>query len=164
MLTQERVKADFTELAGRISRTIIPEAARWSGVAVDYDSRNVFFTPDTFQTNVDWIVDVNAETRTGVVIEQMRSAGLFPDIDAPVFNQHGGTVTPGFELEITAELGDIYYTTDGSDPRLPGGDINPDAVLIPGALVDFTSLPRGSEWKYSDDGTDLGHRLARTGL
>ncbi len=152
MLTKERVKADFTELAERVSLTIIPETARWAAKAVEFEPRNPFYTPDTFQSSVDWIVDVNAETRSDVVIRQMRTAGIFPDLDAPAFNQHGGSVSPGFALQFTTDVGDTYYTTDGSDPRLPGGDINPDASLY---LDDFTSITAGSDWKYSDVG-DLG--------
>jgi len=130
ILTKERVKADFTELAGRISRTIIPEAARWSAEALEYiqtndldprPSYNVFFTPDTFDTYIDWIVDINAETRSDVVIDQMRAQGIFPNIDAPAFSQHGGMVSSGFSLTMTASEGTMYYTLDGSDPRQTGG-------------------------------------------
>jgi len=150
MLTKERVKADITELAESISRTIIPETARW-GTLVD-----TLYTPDAFQNYVDWIVDVNAETRSDVVIGQMRAANLFPDTEAPIFNRNGGAVPPGFGLQITNSLGTIYYTTDGSDPRLPGGGINPNAFELPGSVVDFTSIQAGADWKYSDDGTDYG--------
>ena len=34
----------------------------------------------------------------------------------------------------------IYYTTDGSDPRLPGGEVNPNAVMISGG----TGIPISS--------------------
>ncbi len=160
MLTKERVKADITELAQRISRTIIPETARWSATAVAYNASQgisiPFYTPSAFQNYVNWIVNVNAATRTDVVIGQMRADGLFPSIDAPVFSQHGGEVAPGYQLQIDGKLRNVYYTTDGSDPRLPGGTISPTAILIPGELIDFTSIPAGSVWKYSDDGTDLG--------
>ena len=64
-------------------------------------------------------------------------------------------MSPGFALEISNTEGDIYYTTDGSDPRLPGGAINPGATRIFGATAEFASLPAGSEWKFSDTG-DLG--------
>ncbi|NQU24907.1 MAG: CotH kinase family protein, partial [Candidatus Nealsonbacteria bacterium] len=36
----------------------------------------------------------------------------------PEFSHAGGRVDPGFELTVTAPGGDVYYTTDGSDPRL----------------------------------------------
>ncbi len=155
MLTPERVKADFTHLAESVSRTIIPETARWAAAAQSYHSSNGFYTPESFREYVDWVVDVNADTRSGVVVEQMRSAGLFPAVDAPSFSQHGGRVPAGFRLQLSNDAGDVYYTTDGSDPRLPGGGINPEAGLIAGGVTGFTAVPRGATWRYADGG-DLG--------
>jgi hypothetical protein len=47
----------------------------------------------------------------------------------PVFSGNGGAITSGFPLTITAptrEAGStIYYTLDGTDPRLPGGSVSP---------------------------------------
>jgi hypothetical protein len=45
----------------------------------------------------------------------------------PVFNQNGGQVPIGFNLIMDSPTGAIYYTLDGSDPRLQGGGISPDA-------------------------------------
>ncbi len=73
-------------------------ASRFVQVILLQAFTNVDYTPDSFQSYIDWIVDVNAETRSDVVIDQMRAANLFPDHDAPVFNQHGGRVAPGFGL------------------------------------------------------------------
>ncbi len=51
---------------------------------------------------------------------------------APVFSSNGGAITNGFSLTITAptiESGTIiYYSLDGTDPRLPGGAIRPGAL------------------------------------
>jgi hypothetical protein len=76
------------------------------------------------------------------LIAQARAAGYYPDIDPPAFNQQGGVVEPGFQLSLTAMLGDkrqngaIYYTTNGADPRLPGtGAVSPDAILYTGPLL-----------------------------
>ena len=73
--------------------------------------------------------------RTGIVIGQLRSAGMFPSFDAPVFNingspKYGGQVNAGDLLTMTASTGTIYYTLDGSDPRLPGGAVNPNAHVF----------------------------------
>jgi hypothetical protein len=46
----------------------------------------------------------------------------------PVFSQEGGVVSPTFDLTMTVPSGTVYYTTDGVDPRLPGGEIAPGAV------------------------------------
>lgn len=49
----------------------------------------------------------------------------------PVFNLQGGPINPGVTLTITAPTrvanSAIYYTLDGTDPRLPGGAISPRA-------------------------------------
>ena len=136
MLTKERVKADFTELSERISRTIIPETARWGTTA------DVLYTPASFQTYVDWIVDVNAESRSDTVLDQMRAAGIFPSLAAPGIVPFGGTIEKGQTVAVTkpGRTGLLYYTLDGTDPRLPGGGLSPTASTeTPGAIT----LPDG---------------------
>ena len=39
----------------------------------------------------------------------------------------GGVIEAGYELEMSAPRGEVYYTLDGSDPRLIGGKISPVA-------------------------------------
>ncbi|HML75191.1 MAG TPA: CotH kinase family protein, partial [Anaerohalosphaeraceae bacterium] len=51
----------------------------------------------------------------------------------PIFNPVGGYVNPGASLDISkpsGAAGDIYYTTNGEDPRLPGGSVNSNASII----------------------------------
>ena len=81
--------------------------------------------------------------RTALVLQQLRDASLYPTVDAPVFNQHGGSVPAGFPLSMTAPAGTIYFTTDGSDPRVPvTGAVSPsatayaDPVLLPGGVTE----------------------------
>ena len=57
----------------------------------------------------------------------------------------------------------IYYTTDGSDPRLSGGSISP--VAINASFSDGVRVPQdfvisGDIWKYLDDGSDGGTAAA----
>ncbi len=40
----------------------------------------------------------------------------------PTLSHPGGDITPGLVLTMLAPAGSIYYTTDGTDPRLPGGN------------------------------------------
>jgi hypothetical protein len=53
---------------------------------------------------------------------------LYPSIEAPEFNHPAGDVEPGFTAGIDATGGTVYYTIDGTDPRLPGGGISPSAL------------------------------------
>jgi len=68
--------------------------------------------------------------RNSTVLRQFDRANLYPDIEAPVFSQYGGEVPAEYSLEITAPEGAIYFTTDGTDPRLPGGEINATAGTV----------------------------------
>src|SRR5256885_5715889 len=49
-------------------------------------------------------------------------------VAAPAFNQFGGNVPSGFQLTMSAPAGTIYYSRDGSDPRLYGGAVSPAAL------------------------------------
>jgi hypothetical protein len=49
-------------------------------------------------------------------------------VAAPSFNQDGGAISAGFQLSIAASAGTIYYTLDGSDPRLPDETVSPSAL------------------------------------
>ncbi len=145
ILTPGRVLGDFRELADLIETSIIAETARW-GASQSY-------TPATWQSNLNTVRTQIIAGRTAVVVQQMRAAGVFPSIDAPTFNQHGGLVDPGFELTISAPSGTIYYTLDGSDPRLPGGQVSPTARTYDGTPIPIDRLTqakarvlRAGEW------------------
>lgn len=53
----------------------------------------------------------------------------------PVYNQNGGEVPGGFVVTFSPPPGIIYYTTDGSDPRAPGGGISPSALQFDGGVT-----------------------------
>src|SRR6185436_7129093 len=57
---------------------------------------------------------------------------------APVFSGNGGAITSGYALTITAPTLEAntttYYTRDGTDPRLPGGAVNPAAISSSGTI------------------------------
>ena len=91
---------------------------------------------------------------TGFVNGYFKTEGLFPATLAPVFSQHGGAITPPFNLIITnpnAGGGSIYYTTDGLDPRLPGGSASGSHYTGPISLSATTVVKArvfspGGEW------------------
>ena len=80
--------------------------------------------------------------------------GLWPATLAPTFSQHGGAITVPFNLTITnpnAGGGSIYYTTDGLDPRLPGGAASGSLYTGPISLSATTVVKArvfspGGEW------------------
>jgi hypothetical protein len=78
--------------------------------------------------------------------------GLWPATAAAVLNLPSGNVAGGSSLTMTAAVGTIYYTTDGSDPRLEGGGISPNALIYTGplSLVNSSNFKvrvlNGSDW------------------
>ena len=75
--------------------------------------------------------------RTAHLVQLFKNAGLYPKVDAPAFNEPGAHFTNQFILTLTAPQGTVYFTTDGTDPRLPGGGIAPAASAY-GAPVTLT--------------------------
>jgi autotransporter-associated beta strand protein len=60
---------------------------------------------------------IHSTTDSRGLIQELRANNLYPALDAPVFSQHGGTLLPGQTVGITAPLGAIHHTLDGTDPR-----------------------------------------------
>lgn len=79
---------------------------------------------------------------------------LWPSVSPVNFNLHGGTVNEGFPLAMTSPNGGtIYYTLDGSDPRLSGGVVNPAAqtyssaeLLSQGTTIAMARARVGNTW------------------
>ncbi len=61
---------------------------------------------------------------------------------APRLSLKAGAVAAGSPLTLRVPIGRVYYTTDGTDPRLPGGGVSPKARVFksPMALNQNTRL------------------------
>ena len=85
------------------------------------------------RTNQDRWMNQSSGRRTyllGPNGNHLRDNGLWPETEPPLFSQHGGMISAGFDLGITHSApvnSIIYYTTDGSDPREAGGGISETA-------------------------------------
>jgi hypothetical protein len=123
-LTPSAARERFLQRKNEIDRAVVGESARWG------DAKRA--APLT--RNVDWLAAINNilnnyfPRRTDIVLSQLRTKGFYPNVVAPSFNQFGGNIDRGFRLSMTAPAGTIYYTVDGSDPRLPGGAVAPAAL------------------------------------
>ncbi|MBN1186080.1 MAG: CotH kinase family protein [Bacteroidales bacterium] len=133
ILSVDSVRAMILKRAYEIDTAIIAESARWG------DSQH---KPSRTKDN-DWVPQINnlvntfAESRTSIVINQLKEYDLYPKIDAPKFYRSGNILySPSYpvisdsliEIKKSISTGTIYYTLDGSDPRLTYGEINPNAV------------------------------------
>jgi len=112
-----------------VDRAVVGESARWGD---NHRSR-------PYTRNIEWVRERNwlltqyFQQRTAIVLNQFKSRGWYPNVDAPVFRingsyQHGGPISTRDTLSMTSPTGSIWYTLDGTDPR--------QAAVSPG---DFTS-------------------------
>lgn len=126
-------------LSNAIDCAVVAESARWGD----------FQRPaQPFRREVEWLrsniweCSVYFPSNHFVALKRFRDANLFPTTVAPIFSQHGGLVTNGWPLVITNAngTGTIYFTTDGSDPRLRGGNVSPTAQVYstPFAITSHT--------------------------
>jgi len=130
-LSVEGMRAAFMLRSNEIQRAIVAESARWG------DTQNgAPFTRDT------WVSAMNATMpfingRTAVLLTQLRNDGLYPNINPPSLNATSGPVASGFVFRMTNGngAGVMYYTLDGSDPRLIGGGVSPSAIAYSGPIT-----------------------------
>jgi hypothetical protein len=134
---QERVRARMAE----IDLAIIAESARWGRGR----TRDAHWVPAANQ------VLAYLDQRRDIVVGQFQNRGWFPTIPAPVWRLEGRSLRIGADTS-------FYYTTDGTDPRLPGGAVNPTAIFVEGGggVGLSTLVERGASWRFFDQGMAPG--------
>ena len=130
-LTNLMTRIDF--YGDQVRAATSREYARWAGSgtsdttprsgSVSADGMTyVFPTPGTWQGEINF-----TKWWFSNRVDFMDANFLNP----PVFSTNAGPVPSGYSLTITAPTREanstIYYTLDGTDPRLPGGIVNPAA-------------------------------------
>ncbi len=132
VLTSTRANAMLDFRSTQIQKAIVAETARWqpgTATALPWDRDG------EWQTELNRVKTQFFPARVGILNAQLVTQGWYP-LAAPEFSQHGGSVAPGYVPVITGPTATtIYATTDGSDPRLPGGSINPGAVIVPSPIA-----------------------------
>lgn len=139
LLTPASVVERWEARSNQIVDAIVAESARWGDYRRDVVRRDGPYA--LMERDVHWMAERNRllndyfPVRTGIVLEQYRQRNLFPSIDAPQLNQHGGLVSRDFEVRLAADQGTIYFTTNGTDPRLTGAAVSGAASIFAAPLV-----------------------------
>jgi len=149
---QERV--DETELS------IISECARWG-----------YRSPSSWVSFQDNLLNNQLPAQESLMIQRFKDGGMYPDLAAPVYSQHGGHVMGvGPTVSVTDDSLQVYYMYGSRDsdpdpyrhsldPRLPGGEINAAAFVVNfngtgGVPVNF--VVSGDTWSFLDNGSNQG--------
>ncbi|MBN1996119.1 CotH kinase family protein, partial [candidate division KSB1 bacterium] len=135
----------YRELASEVELAIVAESARWGDQHYSTDP----LTQNDWFVERDWILNTYLAQRSDIVLDQFRTARLYPQLDAPVYQvngavQYGGYVTPTDLISINATEGTIYYTLNGSDPRLSSNSGNNNFVIVPEDVQKNVLVPQSA--------------------
>jgi hypothetical protein len=156
-LTPEANLARILTRKKQIDLAIIAESARWG----DSKREPAFTRDDGWIQAVNYIIEDFLPDRTNVVLSQLLSNGWYPQIDPPAFNSESSLVSKGFQLTMTATRGQIYYTTDGTDPYKPLDASTTYSTLITETVAKKVIVPAAAiqnTWKQSVDFDDSAWR------
>jgi hypothetical protein len=133
LLTPESVAARWIARSRQIDLAIVAESARWGY----YRSRAPFTRNEHWLREQRRLLKDYFPKRTEVVLRQLRAAGLFPAVSAPaVQTPQAGEPASGRIAFVAPERGEIFFTTDGSDPRQAGaGTLSPKASRYAAAVT-----------------------------
>jgi len=137
-LSTAAATARWNARVAEIDKAIVAESARWG----DYQP-NLVNPGQPYRRQVEWLGHLSWMAANfwpqinGVALQRYRDAGLYPVLNAPSLNQHGGYYMPAFTASLTNPNagGTIRYTLDGSDPRLAGGATNPASLTYSAAFA-----------------------------
>jgi hypothetical protein len=158
LLTAASVAERFQRRAAEIESAVIGESARWG----DTEAGFPMGTPPRLNAqgellagplnrDDDWRVEIGRllkeyiPRRSDVVLAQLYSHGLVPDVPAPQVSSEGMTVT------LASSVGEIFYTLDGSDPRRAGGTVAATARRAEAAISQAAGQTLRARTRLGDD-------------
>ena len=128
-LTVAEALGSFRARMAEVDDAIACEAARWGSACAKRPDHETWLT--NCQTCVTFI-----ERRAAYFLKAYRDRGWYPSVGAPTLTNGGKELTDGDRVLRGAKLAlavpdgaTVYYTLDGSDPRVRGGGVDPKAAV-----------------------------------
>jgi CotH kinase protein/Chitobiase/beta-hexosaminidase C-terminal domain/Lamin Tail Domain len=151
VLSPAGAQAQLASLIQELDAPMLAESARWgdvtgyslivastSPVSLKRLWKNTRLTRAThWRPEVAWIRDTFAIQRGGVVIDQFKARGIYPLVNPAEITPFGGALASGQTVSLTQPdpASVLYYTTNGTDPRVPvTGAIAPGALIATGPI------------------------------
>jgi len=142
VFTPEKARERFDSRAEEIDMAIIAESARWGDAKNSaLHTRNDHWLPELNRVRNDFF-----PARTDIVIGQMKDEGLYTTFIPPELSVNGN-IEYGQNIKINGRVevvinnlnsaGNICYSLDGKDPRMPGGGKSPTSVSYNGKVLNL---------------------------
>jgi len=176
VLTPARSTEMWDVRTAEVYDAVVAESARWGDYRRDVHSNrwnhsqfDLLNRDEHYVAQQQFIRERYLPSRTNTVLGQLRAGNLYPDVDAPQYRvsgtrQHGGGIETTDQLTITDAPGTIYYTLDGSDPRLTGGAVHGTAYTGPISITEDVVVKArardGGKWSALSEARFLIHTPA----
>ena len=136
VLSTNHIYADIDALVAQVSAEEPREAARWPSLTAPRSgtvtiSGYSYTFPGTYQGEVSFMKKWYADRLNFMDTNFLAK---------PIFSNNTGAITNGATLLLTAPGATIYYTTNGTDPRLAGGGIFSNALIFSSAIALTTNV------------------------
>lgn len=165
-LTPQSAANRWIERRDQIVEAVLAESARWGDYRRDVHSWQggpyELYTKEThWLTQQDFMLGTYFPDRTNTFLSQLRSASLFPSVEAPDFFINDipvsqNIISTGDVLTMTSQQGTVYYTTNGADPLIwQSSQSYEETVLVEESADKRVRVPKsdiGSTWR-----TDIGY-------
>jgi hypothetical protein len=157
VLSPEASIERYEKLGGLVESALVAESARWGDV-----HPTVPLTVDNqWQAEFDAVVNSYLPQRTDIFVNQLQNANLASNLAAPEFATAPGLISAGTSVGLINNQSGatLYYTLDGTDPRLSGGAVSGAAVAGSGpvTIAESTTITMrvlsGGEWSGVVSGT-----------
>jgi len=157
-MTDDNSRQRWSALNNHIKNAVVAESARWGDGINDGETRT---RDEHWQNEVDRL-DGLMNGNVQRLIDALRAEDYYPTTEPPLFENNGAaievqelSVSSGFTIDLDNpnNTGVIYYTTNGVDPRMSGGEVSADAISYSNegiAVTNSTTLlarvKNGNEW------------------
>lgn len=139
-LSPEAGLTRFNRRTAEAEEAIVAESARWGDAGRSF----AYTRDDAWMHEINEVRNDFLPYRSSILRDQLKAGGLYPEIEPPVVRISSVEVVSAWypfnqavsvSVSRPSQNGTIYYTLNNSDPRLPGGQINPLALTSTQAVA-----------------------------
>ena len=152
-LTPAACAARWQQRQAELDRAILAESARWG----DARREPPYTREGEWLKEMDWQREQYWAGNHPVAIQRFKTVNLFPVLGPPSPSHPPGHVPHGYPLTLTHTnpTGVVFYTTEGADPRGPGGALSPLALPYTAPLTVNAALSLRARVRAGEDWSAL---------